>query len=308
MIQTAFNGFCMAIADSVPGVSGGTIALVLGFYERFIDALHRLFGRERSLRKAALGYLLRLGLGWGLGMSICVLLLSSLFERNIYFMSSVFLGLTAASIPLVAVSERAALKGWLKNAPFFALGTALVVGLSLTRDAAGALGNIDYLQLRPLHFAYIFLSGMVAISAMVLPGISGSSVLLIAGVYLPTINAASNLLQLRFAELPGLLALGLGIICGVGVSVHFISRALKKRRGRMVCLILGLMVGSLFAIVQGPATLPVPLPALDLYSFHAGGFVIGLALLLGPELLKKPARAPINAGKGRKHRQSVKKA
>lgn len=65
MIVTVFHGFCMALADSVPGVSGGTIAFILGFYERFLDALHDLFRGERERRKAGLRYVLKLGLGWG---------------------------------------------------------------------------------------------------------------------------------------------------------------------------------------------------------------------------------------------------
>ena len=64
MILTAFHGFCMALADSVPGVSGGTIAFILGFYERFLDALHGLFRGKGVERKAGLLYLLKLGLGW----------------------------------------------------------------------------------------------------------------------------------------------------------------------------------------------------------------------------------------------------
>lgn len=58
MILNAFHGFCMALADSVPGVSGGTIAFILGFYERFLDALHSLFQRDSERRKPAIGYLL----------------------------------------------------------------------------------------------------------------------------------------------------------------------------------------------------------------------------------------------------------
>ena len=99
MILTAFHGFCMALADSVPGVSGGTIAFIPGFYERLLDALHGLFRGTGAERKAGLLYLLKLGLGWDAGMAACVVLLSGLFARNIYFMSSLFLGLTACSIP-----------------------------------------------------------------------------------------------------------------------------------------------------------------------------------------------------------------
>ena len=68
MILTAFHGFCMALADSVPGVSGGTIAFILGFYDRFLDALHSLFGMNADARRAAVRYLLKLGAGWVIGM------------------------------------------------------------------------------------------------------------------------------------------------------------------------------------------------------------------------------------------------
>lgn len=68
MILTAFHGFCMALADSVPGLSGGTIAFILGFYDRFLDALHSLFGRNADAWRAAVRYLLKLGAGWVIGM------------------------------------------------------------------------------------------------------------------------------------------------------------------------------------------------------------------------------------------------
>ena len=123
MILTAFHGFCMALADSVPGVSGGTIAFILGFYDRFINALHGLFRGNWKQRKAALTYLLKLGIGWGIGMVSCVVLLSSLFEQNIYFMSSLFLGLTVCSIPFVAMAEQEALENW-RNCGFLLVGVA----------------------------------------------------------------------------------------------------------------------------------------------------------------------------------------
>ena len=221
MILTAFHGFCMALADSVPGVSGGTIAFIPGFYERFLDALH------------------------------------GLFARNIYFMSSLFLGLTACSIPFVALSERKALlarparHGW-----FLLLGVAIVVGLTLLRSGTGTLGSVSYTQLSLPQFGYLFLSGAVAITAMVLPSISGSSILLIAGVYLPTIQAVHRFLRLQFDVVPGLCALGLGVLAGVGLSIHAIRAALRSCRSQMVWLILGLMLGSLYAIANGPSIRP----------------------------------------------------
>lgn len=286
MIVTAFHGFCMALADSVPGVSGGTIAFILGFYERFLDALHALFRRDKAAQKAALHYLVRLGIGWVFGMGSCVVLLSSLFEQNIYFMSSLFLGLTACSIPFVASAEQTALKD-LRNAWFLLLGVAAVVGLTLLRAHTGGLGVIRYDQLQPLQYLYLFASGAVAITAMVLPGISGSSVLLIAGVYLPTIQAVHALLGFDLAVLPGLCALGLGVLAGVGGSIHAIRAALQDHRSPMVWLILGLMLGSLYAIANGPASLDTPLAPLSLATFHLPAFLLGVLILLALEALKK---------------------
>lgn len=202
MILTAIHGFCMALADSVPGVSGGTIAFILGFYDRFLDALHSLFGRDAGLRKAAVLYLLKLGLGWAVGMGACVLALSKLFAAHIYFMSSLFLGLTLASFPFVIRAEKKALRGQERYAPFAVFGVLLVVLLTLVRSNTAAV-SIRFAGAPLWMLGYIFLSGAVAITAMVLPGISGSTILLIAGVYLPAIQAIRAFLGLDFSVLPG---------------------------------------------------------------------------------------------------------
>ena len=105
MILTAIHGFCMALADSVPGVSGGTIAFILGFYDRFLNALHSLFGKDADARKSAIIYLLKLGLGWIFGMGACVL--------------------TLASFPFVLRAEKKSLRGQERYAPFALLGLLL---------------------------------------------------------------------------------------------------------------------------------------------------------------------------------------
>lgn len=297
MILTAIHGFCMALADSVPGVSGGTIAFILGFYDRFLDALHSLFGRDAAARKAAVVYFLKLGLGWVLGIGACVLALSKLFEAHIYFMSSLFLGLTLASFPFVLRAERSTLRGQARFAPFAVFGTLLVVLLTLVRADTMAV-SIRFAGAPVWMLGYIFLSGAVAITAMVLPGISGSTILLIAGVYLPAIQAVRTFLELDFSVLPGLCALGLGILAGVGLSIHAIRAALKKYRPQMVWLILGLMLGSLYAIVMGPASLDIPQVPVSLASFDWLGFALGIAILLGLEALRRwtaqrPASRPM---------------
>lgn len=286
MILTAFHGFCMALADSVPGVSGGTIAFILGFYNRFLDALHSLFGPDAGARRAAIVYLLKLGIGWAFGMLACVLALSKLFASHIYFMSSLFLGLTLASFPFVIRAERASLRGQERNFPFAILGALLVVLLTLLRANAAGVA-IRFAGAPVWMLGYIFLSGTVAITAMVLPGISGSTILLIAGVYLPAIESIRMFLGLDFSVLPGLCALGLGILVGIALSIRAIRAALRKYRSQMVWLILGLMAGSLCAIVMGPAGLDAPQPPVSLQTFDWFGFALGVAVLLGLEALRK---------------------
>lgn len=282
---TPLHGFSMALADSVPGVSGGTVAFILGFYDKFIGALHDLFSRDRAARRRALGYLLWLGIGWAAGMGLCVSLLASLFSVHIYFMSSLFLGLTVASIPFVALAEKNALRRW-QFFPFALVGAVPVVGLTMLRSGSGLL-TVDMTQPGLLGAAYLFLAGAVAITAMVLPGISGSSVLLIAGVYLPVIQAIRQFLHLDLRVVPGLLSLGLGVIAGVALSIHAIRTALQKYRPAMIWLILGLMLGSLYAICMGPASLQMPQPPLSAASFRPLAFLLGAALLVGLELLRQ---------------------
>lgn len=286
MILTLFHGFCMALADSVPGVSGGTVAFILGFYERFLGALHQLLGPDKKAKKAAFFYLLKLGVGWCGGMALSVMALSRLFHAQIYFLSSLFLGLTAASLPFIVVSERKNMAVNGKNLLCAAVGTALVCGLTLFRASSASGGAIDYWNIEPVQYLYLFAAGMLAIAAMVLPGISGSTLLLIFGIYLPTISAVQGVLKCDAAVLPGLTALGLGVVFGAVLSVRFIRAAFRKHRSRMLFLIVGLMLGSLYAIMMGPTTLSVPQAPLTPATFSPLGFLLGIVILFGLEKLR----------------------
>ena len=109
-ILTLIHGFCMALADSVPGVSGGTIAFLLGFYDQFVGSLDDLISGTKEKRIAALKYLIKLGIGWMIGFISAVLILSAVFESHIYFISSLFMGFILFSIPVVIMEEKACLK------------------------------------------------------------------------------------------------------------------------------------------------------------------------------------------------------
>lgn len=292
------HGFLMALADSVPGVSGGTIAFIMGFYERFLGAVSGFFGPDSRVRKQSMRYLLKFVLGWGLGMGSSVLLLAQVFEKNIYFMSSLFLGLTLCAIPFILYEERETLKGSIRHLPVALMGVLLVVLLTAFRAGTSGIGSLNFQSLSILQYIYLVVAGALAISAMLLPGISGSTLLLIFGVYVPLIGAVKEVMHLHLQYLPGVLAVALGVLLGVIFASKGIRRALQSYRCQTVYLILGLMVGSLYAIVMGPTTLDLPQPPLTPASFRFVAFLLGMGILTGLEWMKYWA-AGCPAGKDR---------
>ncbi|MCM1227208.1 MAG: DUF368 domain-containing protein [Clostridium sp.] len=279
----------MALADSVPGVSGGTIAYLLGYYEDFIGALNSFLTLKGSKAerisgiKKSLGFLVKLGIGWGVGFVSAVLILTSVFESHIYQVSSLFIGFILFSIPLIVWEEKQSLKKFY-NAFFLLVGAAIVIVMTMVNPSeSGGIsgGSVSFFQL-----LYIMLVGMLAISAMVLPGISGSTMLYIFGIYMPVMNSIKDLLHFKFGGLPIVMALGIGIILGIVVIIKFVKMALEKFHSQTVYTIIGLMIGSLFSIVKGPESLDTPKAALSFDSFSIIFFIIGGAVIVGLQCLK----------------------
>lgn len=276
----------MALADSVPGVSGGTIAFILGFYDKFINALDSLMFGNWEAKKDSIKFLIKVGIGWAIGMISAVLVLTNLFETHIYEVSSVFIGFIVFAIPFIIKEEKDSLKGKYKNLVFLLIGIAIVALITYFNPVAG--GNaVDIAKLNIGLIAYIFVSAMIAISAMVLPGISGSTLLLIFGLYIPIISAIKEILHLNFEYLPALIVFGLGVVAGILVVIKGIKVALKKYRSQTMYTILGLMIGSIYAIVMGPATLEIPKEPMTIATFSVIFFLVGGAIIFGLEKLKK---------------------
>lgn len=275
MFQQMICGFLMALADSVPGVSGGTVAFFLGEYDALLQSFSDIISKDRKRRQQALWFLLRVGFGWLIGLGLSVAVLSRLFRQHIYQVSSLFLGLVISSIPLIIREEKDTIhqcKPWHSLLVF--AGGAFVILLSLTHvPVSTAVFSLP-------TALYLFAGGALAISAMILPGISGSTLLLSFGLYLPVITWVKQFFLLNVSVLPFLLAFGAGVLFGIFVSFKGIHLLLKRRRPATISAILGLMAGSLVAVVIGPTTLAENLPALQPSNFNAFCFVIGLAVSL----------------------------
>lgn len=286
IIMNFINGFCMALADSVPGVSGGTVAFLLGFYDKFIGSLDNLFRGKKEDKIEALKYLVKLGIGWIIGFGLSVSILADIFDVQIYKISSLFLGFIIFAIPIVIYEEKDTLKNKWKEMLFILLGIAVVVAITLVNPASGTGINVSASGLNIGLIIYVFIAAMVAITAMVLPGISGSTLLLIFGLYVPIISALKELMHMNFSYLPVVIIFILGVLAGVALCVRLIRKALEKYRAQTVYCIIGLMLGSLFSIVMGPTTLEVPKDPMSFSTFSILFFIIGGAIILGLQGLK----------------------
>ena len=288
-ILNFIRGFCMALADSVPGVSGGTVAFILGFYDDFVNSLNGLISGSNSDRLKSFKLLSKIGIGWIVGFILSVLFITSIFEKNIYEINSLFLGFIIASIPLIVKSEKKTLLEKKRKIVFLAIGMFVVWSMTYFNPMTGSGSSLSVKvsSLNLPFIIYIFLSGMIAISAMVLPGISGSTILLIFGLYAPILGAIKHVLGLNFEYLPALIIFICGVLVGMMLTVRAVRYLLRKFRAETIYCIIGLMIGSIYAVIMGPTSLEIPQAPMSFNTFSIVFFVIGCILVPSLEMLKR---------------------
>lgn len=281
----------MALADSVPGVSGGTIAFILGFYDKFINSLNSLVSTKSNKEEKleSLKFLIKISIGWAAGMVLAVLFISSVFTTHIYKISSLFLGFIIFSLPLIFREEKAEIVGKYKNIIFTVIGILVVAAITYFNPAtSGGTGtNLSLDNLNIGLIAYVFVVGAIAICAMILPGISGSTLLLIFGIYAPIMTAVKSVIKFDFSYLPIVIVFGLGVITGIVSIIRLLRYLLANHRSKVIYTIIGLMIGSLYAVVMGPTTLEIPEAPMGFGEFSILFFLLGGGLILGLEKLKK---------------------
>ncbi len=278
----------MALADSVPGVSGGTIAFLLGFYDKFIGSLNALIGGTKEERKDGIIFLIKIGIGWVIGFCMAALFITSVFESHIYQISSLFLGFVIFAIPIIVIEEKESVAEKYVNIIWGIIGAALVAAITYFSSSTLLAGGVN-LSVGKFSIGVgilLFVAGMVAISAMVLPGISGSTILMIFGLYVPIITAIKDILHLKLEYVPAVFIFGGGVIAGALLVVKLIKYVLDHFRSQTVYFIIGMMIGSLYAIVNGATTLKEPKAALSLSTFSIVFFIIGGVIIFGLQKLK----------------------
>lgn len=230
--------------------------------------------------KFAKMYLAKLGVGWIIGMAMAVIVLSTLFESHIYAVSSLFIGFIAGAIPLIIKEEKESFREVRTGNLFCLIEIVLVAGITWANGRIGG-ESMDLGQFSAGLAVKLFFIGMIAISAMFLPGISGSILLLIFGAYIPVITAVKGFLSLDLSYLPCLMFFGCGVLAGAMTVVKVIKVCFEKFRPQTIYMILGMMVGSFYAIMQGPTTLEMPRAEMNMGNFQILPCLIGVAFWWG---------------------------
>ncbi len=229
------KGMAMGAADVVPGVSGGTIAFITGIYNDLLSAINAINLKTfKELKTEGIAFVWKKINGNFLvalvaGIAVSFLSLSKLFKHlldtNPNLVWAFFFGLVLGSIFLV--SRMIGTWNW-KTALATVIGTAISYYLTIIQPGGGDNTTL-----------FIFLSGAIAICAMILPGVSGSFILLILGVYYPMLEAVSEM-DIKFIA-----TLGAGAIIGLLSFSRFLKWLLDKYYDITVAVLLGFLIGSL---------------------------------------------------------------
>lgn len=236
--KNLYRGFLIGICDLIPGVSGGTVAFVLGIYEQLLNAISGFFSRDW---KKHIGFLLPLVIGMGGTLVIFSKLMKYLLDNYHAQTQFFFLGLIVGIIPFIASEVNVK-----RNFKIRHYLLALIVGIALASLAFISPEKTTVItKLTIANAPGLFFSGWAASMAMLLPGISGSFVLLILGVYYTAIGALSDF------NIPIIIVIGLGVVIGFIVSSKVIRFLLARFKIGTFSVILGLIIGSIFVIYPG---------------------------------------------------------
>lgn len=261
--KNIYRGMLMGASDVVPGVSGGTIAVVLGIYDDLIAAINGLTTKNW---KKQLGFLIPLGLGVGTAVLLLADLIEWLFEHYPVPTQFGFLGLIIGVLPYLFHKADARHTYKVRHVTLLLIGAALV----------GSMGFFRAVETDPVEtftlstYLWVFMSSFFASSAMILPGISGSFLLLILGAYSTVIAAIANL---QFGVMA---VVGIGILSGLAIMSKVIHFFLKNYTTATFAVVTGLVIGSIFVIFPG-------WPSSEFMMASILAFIVGLfvAYLLG---------------------------
>lgn len=254
--KNIYRGILMGATEVIPGISSSTIALLLGIYERLIEAINGFFSKEW---KKHLRFLVPLVIGMVAAVFVFAKVIEWLFIHHPMPTLFFFLGLILGVLPYLFYKADAKNSFRLKHIGVMLVGVIIIAALGLISVGEGEIIT----NITPKTYAFLFVSGLIGSSAMILPGISGSFLLLVLGVYPTVIAAVSNL------KFDIIIAVGLGIVIGFIIMSRIIGYFLRNHFTVTFAAAIGLVIGSVFVVFPGiPQT--VGMFFASLLTFLAG--------------------------------------
>lgn len=259
MIKHGINiiyGIILGISNVIPGVSAGTMAVVLNIYD---DLLNAASLKKEHLRKNLM-FLAAVGMGAVIGIILFSNAITILFERYNLITNFLFIGIIIGSIPMVISNAKEGQKICLKNWIPFVITLGIMIIITLTKDTQS-----NVLILRHVNTStalWLVLAGAISAFSMIIPGISGSFIMLTLGVYTSVITAVSEF-NLRI-----LIPIAIGIIVGIILGVKIVKILLARYNQATYMAILGLVIGSVLVIYPG-------------FTFNINGFFALICMCIG---------------------------
>ena len=251
----AFKGMIVGGTMLVPGVSGGSMAMILGIYKRLTDAVSR-FSQNK---KENFVFLLVFCLGGGIGMLLFAKPLSELIERYPMPMLYFFTGAVAGGVPLICRQAKIKSFSW-KIPGYILIGVVSVLLFSVIFQSDILSGTQMQSARESQSFLFLLPAGFVAAIALVLPGISVSYLFLMMGLYEELMHA---LTELSFSFL---LPLGAGLLLGILFITKLLTRILEKYPQPSYLVILGFVIASMAQVFPGiPEGMQIPVCLLMLF-------------------------------------------
>lgn len=225
-------GFLMGLANLVPGLSGGTMILVLGLYERFIGAVAEVTRLKPSRHTLVFLALFAVGLGGGV-IGLAKLAVWAVTEQRMLAFA-LFVGLTLGVVPDL-----------LKEIGRFTLGALVAVAAGAALVVAPALSGEAAVEPTAISLGLV---GALAAGSMILPGVSGSYILLLFGLYSTVIGAIPLLASETGEALGVLVPVGVGVVLGIALLANLLRFLLARHSGPTHGVLLGLVLGSIVGL------------------------------------------------------------
>ena len=235
ILEIIYKGMLIGSTMLIPGVSGGSMAIILGGYDKLVEAVSSF---TKNI-KGNIAFLLVFVLSAGVGMFLLAKPILVLWEMYPKAMGFFFVGAVAGGVPAIYKEAGIEKIKW-RYVAYVLFGLFLVGAMSLAE--AGKIGAAAQGQFSPL---YLFVAGIIAAAALVLPGISVSFLLLFLGLYDEMMRAISEM------DFSFLIPMGLGILLGVFLVTRGLETAMKKYPKVTYLIILGFVAGSLFEVFPG---------------------------------------------------------